>query len=241
MKLNVKQFQELKSIKNSGYEAIKVEFLFHSNKLEGSTFTKENLESYLNNQIIEGSHDIDDIFETINSTELFDFVIDTLDEPISEKLLLEFHQMLKKNTNDQRRGFAGTWKKIPNMILGADKLIVAQPYEVPDRISELIAVWNNDSKDFNSIVQFHIDFEKIHPFQDGNGRIGRFIMLKQCIENGVDLISIDEKYSMEYKRALLIAQTENNVDAISNILTSCQKDIARKLNFISTTIDYLPK
>ena len=73
----------LKNTPNSAYESIKTEFLYHSNKLEGSTFTKENLEKYLQQNIIEGSHRIDDVYETINSVKLFDFVVETLNEPLS--------------------------------------------------------------------------------------------------------------------------------------------------------------
>lgn len=110
----------LKDTPNSAYESVKTEFLYHSNKLEGSTFTKENLEKYLQENIIEGSHKIDDVYETINSTKLFDFVVDTLGEPLSKSPILEFHRMLKDKTLDYERGFAGCWKKIPNMISGVD-------------------------------------------------------------------------------------------------------------------------
>lgn len=240
MKITVNEIQQLKSIKNSGYENIKVEFLFHSNKLEGSTFTKENLEMYLNNQMIEGSHEVDDVYETINSTELFDFVVDTLNEPLTEKLLFEFHQMLKRNTTDQKRGFAGRWKKIPNTILGVgEKLVVAQPYEVPERINHLLEDWINSDKDFTSIIKFHVEFEKIHPYQDGNGRVGRFLILKQCIESNIDLISIDEKYSREYKIALYKAQTENDYTDLTTIFQSCQQLLNDKLSFMEETLQYL--
>lgn len=102
----------LKDTPNSAYESVKTEFLYHSNKLEGSTFTKENLEKYLQENIIEGSHKIDDVYETINSTQLFDFIVDTLEEPLSKRIMLEFHRMLKDKTFDHERGFAGCWKKI---------------------------------------------------------------------------------------------------------------------------------
>lgn len=97
----------LKGTPNSAYESLEIEFLYHSNKLEGSTFTKENLEKYLQQNIIEGSHKLDDVYETINSTKLFDFVVLTLDEPLSKRLILEFHRMLKDKTLDYERGFAG--------------------------------------------------------------------------------------------------------------------------------------
>ena len=79
-------------------KVLKQSFQYHSNKLEGSTFTKENLEKYLQENIIEGSHKIDDVYETINSTQLFDFVVDTLGKPLSKRLMLEFHRMLKDKT-----------------------------------------------------------------------------------------------------------------------------------------------
>ena len=97
----------LKDTPNSAYESVKTEFLYHSNKLEGSTFTKENLEKNLQENIIEGSHKIDDVYETINSTQLFDFVVDTLEEPLSKRIMLEFHHMLKDKTFDHERSFAG--------------------------------------------------------------------------------------------------------------------------------------
>lgn len=135
----------LKDAPNSAYESIKTEFLYHSNKLEGSTFTKENLEKYLQQNIIEGSHKIDDVYETINSVKLFDFVEETLNEPLSKRLILEFHRMLKDKTLDHERGFAGCWKKIPNMISGVD-LKLAQPWEVDMRIEELLLKWESSSK-----------------------------------------------------------------------------------------------
>lgn len=240
MIINKNDIQQLKVIPNSGYEKVKVEFLFHSNKLEGSTFTRANLEMYLNSQIIEGSHSADDIYETINSTELFDFLVDTLDEPLSDKLILEFHQMLKKNTMDQKRGFAGCWKKIPNMILGVgEQLQVAQPYEVPEKIEQLLSDWSNSEKDFESVMKYHAEFEKIHPFQDGNGRIGRFIILRQCIEQEIDLISIDEKYSKKYKEALYKAQTQNDYTDLGVVLHSCQELVDGKLKFLENTLAYL--
>ena len=183
----------LKNTPNSAYESIKTEFLYHSNKLEGSTFTKENLEKYLQQNIIEGSHRIDDVYETINSVKLFDFVVETLNEPLSKRLILEFHRMLKDKTLDHERGFAGCWKKIPNMISGVD-LKLAQPWEVDIKIEELLLKWELSSKLLQDIVEFHARFENIHPFQDGNGRIGRFLMFKQCIENKVNLVLIDEAF-----------------------------------------------
>ncbi|NDO43026.1 Fic family protein [Thomasclavelia cocleata] len=228
----------LKGTPNSAYESIKTEFLYHSNKLEGSTFTKENLEKYLQQNIIEGSHKIDDVYETINSTKLFDFVIKTLNEPLSKQLILELHRMLKDKTLDHERGFAGCWKKIPNMISGVD-LKLAQPWEVDIRIEELLLKWEASSKSLQDIVKFHARFENIHPFQDGNGRIGRFIMLKQCIENNIDLILIDDYYSKNYMESLYVAQSKKDYTELLKIFEHCQSLLDEKLTFLKETVDYI--
>lgn len=230
--------QQLKYAPNSAYESLKTEFLYHSNKIEGSTFTKENLEKYLNEQIIEGSHNIDDVYETINSTKLFDFVVDTLNEPLSKSLILEFHRMLKDHTLDHERGFAGVWKKIPNMITGTN-LKLAEPWEVDMKIDDLLSKWNSSYKDLESIITFHCEFEAIHPFQDGNGRIGRFIMLKQCIEQEIDLILIDDQYSEEYKKALNIAQSKKDYSDLLKVVQKCQILLDHKLTFLKETLDYI--
>lgn len=238
MILNTEVLKFLKDTPNSAYESVKTEFLYHSNKLEGSTFTKENLEKYLQDNIIEGSHKIDDVYETINSTQLFDFIVDTLEEPLSKRLMLEFHRMLKDKTLDYERGFAGCWKKIPNMISGVD-LKLAQPWEVESKIEELLKQWEDSNKTFEDIIKFHAQFENIHPYQDGNGRIGRFIMLKQCVENGVDLILIDDQYSAEYKKALYIAQSQKDYTMLSDIFKKWQSLLDQKLEFLKETIKYI--
>lgn len=238
MIINSNILKLLKDAPNSAYESIKTEFLYHSNKMEGSTFTKENLEKYLQENVIEGTHKVDDIYETINSTKLFDFVVDTLNEPITKRLLHEYHRMLKDNTLDHERGWAGSWKKIPNIITGTN-LKLAEPWEVESRIENLLLEWNSSKKGFEDILKFHVNFEHIHPYQDGNGRVGRFIMLKQCIENGIDLILIDDHFSDEYKQALNKAQTQNDYTDLSRIVQSCQNLLAEKLSFLKETLDYL--
>lgn len=240
MFLNPAITQFLKDTPNSAYNSLKIEFLYHSNKMEGSTFTRENLEKYLQERIVEGSHKIDDIYETTNSFKLFDFVIHTLNEPLSKRLILEFHQMLKERTLDQERGFAGCWKKIPNMISGTD-LKLAEPWEVDMRIEELLKDWNSSVKQFDDIMRFHARFENIHSLQDGNGRVGRFIMLKQCIESSIDLIIIDDEYSIQYKLALNKAQTKNDYTELREIFIRCQQRLDTKLDFLRETIAYMEK
>jgi len=88
-------------------------------------------------------------------------------------------------------------------------------------------------------MKFHTEFEKIHPYQDGNGRIGRFLMFKQCVENGVDLISVDEKYSAEHKQGLFIAQTTGDFEPLRTVFKDCQQLPDEKLAFLTVTLECL--
>lgn len=165
---------------------------------------------------VEGNHSYDDVIETKNSLQLFDFVIDTLNEKISKKLLLEFHSILKRNTKDDSYGFCGCFKKIPNMILGTDTK-VAQPYEVEWKLEELLEwYYKLENVSLNEIAEFHLRFETIHPFQDGNGRIGRFLILKQCIENDIRPILITEDNVNDYRKAI-----RSNTNELYDFFNKC--------------------
>lgn len=98
----------------------------------------------------------------------------------------------------------------------------------------LLEAWNEGKKDIYAIADFHQKFEHIHPFQDGNGRIGRFIILRQCIENSIDLIAIDDEYNKEYRTALYEAQTTDNIEALVEVFKKCQERLDEKL------LNYMP-
>ena len=181
---------------------------------------------------------LNDVYETINSIKLFDFVIETLNEPISKQFILKLHRKLKDNTLDYVRGLAGRWGSIPNTISSVG-LKLAQPWEIDMRVEELLSKWESSSKSFEDIVKFHARFENIHRFQDGNGRIGRFLMLKQCIENDIDLILIDNQYSKEYKQALYIAQSKNDYRVLFKIFKQCQNLSNERLSFLKEIVEYM--
>lgn len=234
MKIAIKTMQKLSKIKNSVYDAIKIEYLYHSNKLEGSTFSKENLIDLLEQKKVKGEHFVDDVIETKNSLELFDDVINTLKEPFDKYLLWEWHRILKKGTIDDEIDNIGKWKKYANR-LSKTELKLCEPHLVENSMFNLIADWNESKKDIYAIANFHQKFEHIHPFQDGNGRIGRFIILRQCIENTVDLIAIDDEYNEEYREALYKAQTTDNIDSLVKIFKKCQVRLDEKMiNYIPT-------
>lgn len=238
MKISINDIKELKKYPNSIYVAIKKEFVYHSNKIEGSSFSRENIDTYLNSRIIERRYNIDDILETINSLDLFDYVIDTLSKPLDKDLILKFHDMLKKNTRDDKRGICGCWKKIPNEIIGST-IELAEPCGVDTKIDELLSEWNDSKKSFFDIVKFHSKFEGIHPFQDGNGRVGRFIMLKQSLESNIDIISVDERYSFEYKKALFKSQMKNDFSDIEYVLAKSQQFLGDKSEMLKDSLKCL--
>ena len=228
MKISITTMQKLSKIKNSAYDAIKIEFLYHSNKLEGSTFSKENLIDLLESKKVNGEHFLDDVIETRNSLELFDEVINTLNKPLDKYLLWDWHRILKKGSIDDEIGNIGRWKKYENKLLNTD-LKLCEPNLVENNIFNLLEDWKESKKDIFAIANFHQRFEHIHPFQDGNGRIGRFIILRQCIENNVDLIAIDDEYNKEYRNTLYVAQTTNDINPLVEVFTKCQKRLDDKL------------
>ena len=114
---------------------------------------------------------------------------------------------------------------------------MCEPHLVENSIYNLLEDWKESKKDIYAIADFHQRFEHIHPFQDGNGRIGRFIMLRQCLENNVDLIAIDDEYNKEYREALYNAQTIGNLEQLIQIFKKCQERLDEKLQSYIPTIE----
>ena len=229
MKINTHQMQAMKAAPNSAYEVIVPEFLFHSNKLEGSTFTEEELIKLVEQGLVEGSHDIDDVLETKNSVDVFNYVVDTLGLPVDDEFLWTLNDMLFRETTEAKAGFTGHYKEIPNRIRNSS-VQVALPSDLPRAMPELFASWENSAKDFDAIVDYHVRFEHIHPFQNGNGRIGRFLMMKQCLENDVDIIVVDEAFEAPYKSWLEIAQTTGDTRFLKDIMADCQQRFQKKMD-----------
>lgn len=114
---------------------------------------------------------------------------------------------------------------------------MCEPHLVENSIYNLLEDWKESKKDIYAIADFHQRFEHIHPFQDGNGRIGRFIILRQCLENNVDLIAIDDEYNKEYREALYNAQTIGNLEQLIQIFKKCQERLDEKLQSYIPTIE----
>lgn len=241
MKVNAKEIKRLSAIKNSVYDDFKIDFLYNSNHLEGSTFTKENLEKLLSLKKVEGEHYLDDVIETKNSLNVFDKVINDSDKKLDKFMLFDWHRELKKDSVDEEIHNTGCWKKYENKLRNID-LKLAYPDEVDNRMFNLLMDWNElMNPTIEDIAKFHYRFELIHPFQDGNGRIGRFIILKQCIESDIDLIAIDNEYEKEYKEALYKAQKTDDVSFLVDVFSKCQKRLDEKMIDYKNTIDLVKR
>ncbi len=236
MKLNAKEIKKLSAIKNSFYDDLKIEFLYNSNLLEGSTFSKENIEKLLVDKKIEGEHYLADIIETRNSLNVFDKVINDSDKELDKFMLFNWQRELKRDSVDEEIHNTGCWKKYENRLRNVD-LKLAYPNEVDSLMFNLLMDWKGTkNKTIEDIAKFHYQFEMIHPFQDGNGRIGRFIILKQCLETNIDLIAIDNEYSDEYKENLYKAQKTGDISGLVYVFKKCQQRLDEKMKDYINTI-----
>lgn len=204
---------ELKEIPNSYYWDFRLKFCYHTNKIEGSTITLNGMISIIKDGIITDKNvKFDDVLEAMNSLTLFDYVIDTANENLNKKLIREFHQILKSGTNDDKMGLCGCFKRYNNKILGTD-FDTSEPMNVESDLDDLL---NLETNSIRGICEFHRRFERIHPFQDGNGRVGRFIMLRQLILINKMPIIINEENSREYRESLTttdsLVEFYNNTD-----------------------------
>lgn len=194
------------SLKGGLYHQTQIDFSYNSNKIEGNILSKEQTRYiYETNTIAvttEEATPIDDIIETINHFQCFDYMIDVAELDLSENIIKEFHRLIKCNTTDSRKEWfnLGDYKAKPNMV-GDSKTTL--PSKVNGEMAKLIADYRMIEKvKFEDIVEFHYRFESIHPFQDGNGRVGRMIIFKECLKWNITPFIIDEKFKLFYYRGL---------------------------------------
>jgi len=199
--------EEKKAKRKGGlYHKTQVNLAYNSNRIEGSKLTEEQTRYIFETRTIgfkdEDAVPIDDIIETSNHFVAFDYLLDTIDEPFSNEIIKEFHRILKSSTSDAtKKWFAvGDWKKLANEVGGAET-------SLPEKVEtdmNLLNDWYNSLSGivFENIVEYHYRFEEIHPFQDGNGRVGRLIMFRECLRNNIIPFIIDDNHKQYYYRGL---------------------------------------
>lgn len=203
--LEVLKAEKASKIKGGIYHKIQVELTYNSNHIEGNKLTHDQTRYIFETNTIgitDCAVNIDDIVETANHFKCIDMVIDNAAKPLSETFIKQLHLTLKNGTSDSRKDWfvVGDYKKYPNEVGGK---ITVLPEKVPESIKLLISEYNKiKDKTFNDIIRFHYEFECIHPFQDGNGRLGRLILFKECLKNNIVPFIIDENLKMFYYRGL---------------------------------------
>ena len=199
--------QEQKSGKYPGgiYHKTQIELTYNSNHIEGSRLTHDQTRYIFETNTIGVENEVlnvDDVIETANHFRCIDMIIDHAKSTLTEKFIKELHLTLKNGTSDSRKEWfsVGDYKKLPNEVGGMN---TALPEEIADRMKELLMEYNaKEEKTFEDILDFHVKFERIHPFQDGNGRVGRLIMFKECLKYSIVPFIIEDNLKLFYYRGL---------------------------------------
>lgn len=200
--------QEEKEMKLKGglYHQTQIKLAYNSNRIEGSRLSEDQTryiyETNTVNMEPDEAANVDDIIETVNHFSCFDYMLTHVDEELTEEMIKEFHRLLKRNTSDERKDWfrVGEYKARANVV-GDMKTTV--PAKVGSEMQKLLADYRR-KKEINvqDIIDFHHRFESIHPFQDGNGRVGRIIMFKECLKNDIMPFIIEQEHKLFYYRGL---------------------------------------
>lgn len=236
IKIKPEIIQYIKEAPNSAYDSLAIEFMYHNNDLENLGYTHKEIQEIVQELKLSGSHGVYETYMVLNMKDVFDYMIDTLGKPIHGDMLLSMHSILADKTKEDHQGFKGCWKKLPNGIMGSDITFV-EPEDVERELQKLLERWNASEKTMDDIIDFHIQFEYIHPYAFGNGIIGRLLMLKQCIEQEHDLIIIDGKHYGDYMQGLYVAQMLGDASQLKEMIPICQKEMEGRLSALAHTVD----
>lgn len=189
------------------YHKTQIKLTYNTNRIEGSKLSEEQTRYiYETNTLFtandSGTANVDDIIETVNHFSCFDYMLTIANESLSESHIKEFHKILKSNTSYSKKEWfnIGDYKQQPNVVGGIE---TSHPKEVKKHMSALLNFYSKKEKiELLDIIDFHYEFEKIHPFQDGNGRVGRLIMFKECLRNNIIPFIIEDEFKFFYYRGL---------------------------------------
>lgn len=226
--------REQKEGKYSGgiYHRTQIDLTYNSNHMEGSRLTLNQTRYIFETNTVGVENEVlnvDDVIETVNHFRCIDLVIDHADDILSEKFIKELHLALKNGTSDSRKDWfaVGKYKKIPNEVGGMD---TALPEEVADKMKALLKEYNViKEKRLEDILDFHVKFERIHPFQDGNGRVGRLIMFKECLKHNIVPFIIEDNLKLFYYRGL--KEWDNEKGYLTDTCLTAQDKYKTDLNY----------
>jgi len=237
--LLLNHLKEQKDMKLKGgiYHRTQIDLTYNSNRIEGSKLTQEQTRFIFETNtlgISDESINVDDIIETNNHFRCIDLIIEKAKSKLTESLIKELHFLLKSGTSDSRKDWfkVGDYKKFPNEVGGNE---TCPPKDVAEKMKELLLNYHKkEPKTFEDIIDFHQKFEVIHPFQDGNGRVGRLIMFKECLANAIVPFIIEDKLKLFYYRGL--QQWDTIKEYLLDTCLSAQDHYKTILNYFE--IDY---
>lgn len=204
----LESLQEQKQMRLKGglYHKVQIDLTYNNNHIEGSKLTHDQTRYIFETNTIgvekDSAVNVDDIVETANHFCCIDFIIDNACKPLDEEMIKTLHSLLKSGTSDSRKDWfaVGDYKRLPNEVGGIE---TSEPEKVQEDMAALLSEYNSkEVKELDDILDFHTRFETIHPFQDGNGRVGRLIMFKECLANAVVPFIITDELRWFYYRGL---------------------------------------
>lgn len=214
------------------YHKTQIDLTYNSNHIEGSRLTHDQTRYIFDTNTIGVENEVlnvDDVIETANHFRCIDMIIDNAKATLTEKFIKDLHLILKNGTSDSRKDWfsVGDYKKMPNEVGG---MVTALPEEVADRMKALLTEYNNKKeKTLEDILDFHVKFEIIHPFQDGNGRVGRLIIFKECLKYNIVPFIIEDQLKMFYYRGL--KEWKNEKGYLTDICLTAQDQYKSYLDY----------
>lgn len=235
--LDILKYEMNNKIKGGIYHKIQIDLTYNSNHIEGSKLTHDQTRYIYETNSIgieENTVNVNDVMETVNHFRCIDLIIDKANFEISEKFIKKLHFILKTGTksSNNERLTVGDYKKYPNIV---GNMETTKPENVPNEMQKLLNGYNKDkTKNLIDILNFHYYFESIHPFQDGNGRVGRLIMFKECLKNDIVPFIIDDEIKLFYYRGL--KEWKNEKGFLTDTCLSAQDKFKSYLDYFK--IDY---
>ncbi|MCL2509963.1 MAG: Fic family protein [Methanomassiliicoccaceae archaeon] len=232
--LNVLKYEKDERIKGGIYHRVQISLTYSSNHIEGSKLTEDQTRRIFETNTIGFDSEplnVDDIVETVNHFRCIDYIIDNAKKPLTEAMIKTLHLMLKSGTMDStNRWFrVGDYKLRANEVGGEPTCL---PADVGKMMGALVEAYNSkETKTIDDVIEFHLRFEKIHPFQDGNGRVGRLIMFKECLANNIVPFIINEKHRWDYYRGL--KEWEKDDRYLKDTCLSAQEEFRNWLSYFS--------
>lgn len=236
--LNTLLHEKKRKISGGLYHKMQIDFAYNSNHIEGSRLTHDQTRYIFETHTVNGVAHVDDIIETANHFKCFDYILDTIQAPITEEYVKHLHQLLKNGLTvdgEEDNIVIGDYKKYPNEV---GQIQTVHPQEVASYMATLVCDFaKRNTIDLFDVAEFHARFEKIHPFYDGNGRVGRLLALKMCLANDIVPFFINDDSKMFYYMGLKEWQVDSKKDRLLDVFLSMQDDMKSILDYFEIEYD----